>query len=323
MSDPNLDQICAAIKADDAKYLYSLPLAPEGRYQAVEARLTDLNQRIVDTLARAFEDRSADSFPALAVSCGKCRVGSTALTNLFGIAGLPSYYQPVKTVMRFEALGQPSAPWIVPDRATTPLVHCKEMTGPYLLAECLFDPIDLLVAAGYPAAKITMVALEREPVASLDSWLEKWSQHRAPATLVQHYLLSALNAARIERNARRHGIRVVNYVYEASKHPHAAVAALLDCFDLGDRFTPALVDDWGKRGSLESPESLVRFPVEPAPYVMVGLHASETRYRFKDRNVSYVTDEMRALLARKGITDIYARARNACFTQLKLEPEAI
>ncbi|MER9444596.1 hypothetical protein NKI79_25100 [Mesorhizobium sp. M0340] len=52
--------------------------------------MADLNRRIVDTLARAFEDRSADRFPALAVSCRKCRVGSTALTNLFGIAGFPS-----------------------------------------------------------------------------------------------------------------------------------------------------------------------------------------------------------------------------------------
>lgn len=87
MSYPNLDQICAAIKADDAKYLYSLSLATEA---AIETRLADLNQRIVDALVRAFEDRSADRFPALAVSCRKCRVGSTALTNLFGIAGFPS-----------------------------------------------------------------------------------------------------------------------------------------------------------------------------------------------------------------------------------------
>lgn len=68
MRHPSLDQICAATYADDAEYLYSLPLAP-GRPQT---RLADLNQRIMDELARAFEDRSAGSFPALAVSCGKC-----------------------------------------------------------------------------------------------------------------------------------------------------------------------------------------------------------------------------------------------------------
>ncbi|MER8760121.1 hypothetical protein NKH69_31580 [Mesorhizobium sp. M0976] len=90
MSYPNLDQICAAIKADDAKYLYSLSLATRSRYQTVETRLADLNQRIVDTLARAFRGPLADCFPALAVSCRKCRVGSTALTKLFGIAGFPS-----------------------------------------------------------------------------------------------------------------------------------------------------------------------------------------------------------------------------------------
>ncbi|MER9076658.1 hypothetical protein NKH80_28480 [Mesorhizobium sp. M0904] len=73
--------------------------------------MADLNQRIVDTLARAFEDRSADRFPTLAVSCRKCRVGSTALTNLFGIAGFrPPAGQDCHAL---EALGQPGAPWIV------------------------------------------------------------------------------------------------------------------------------------------------------------------------------------------------------------------
>ncbi|SJM34285.1 conserved hypothetical protein [Mesorhizobium delmotii] len=98
-------------------------------------------------MARAFEDRSADSFPALAVSWGKCRVGSTVLTNLFAIVGLPSYYQPAR-----QSYG--SRRWVSVARAgraqwrDKPLVRCKEMTGPYLLAECLFDPIELLVAGG-------------------------------------------------------------------------------------------------------------------------------------------------------------------------------
>lgn len=74
--------------------------------------MADLNQRIFDTLARAFEDRSADRFPALAVSCRKCRVGSTAPDQPLRHRGI-SVLQPVNTVMRFEALGQPGAPWIV------------------------------------------------------------------------------------------------------------------------------------------------------------------------------------------------------------------
>lgn len=78
-----------------------------------------------------------------------------------------------------------------------------------------------------------------------------------------------------------------------------------------------------RRGFSETSEIHGAFPVEPDPYVVVGLHASETRYRFKERKVSYVSDEMRGQLAREGIIDIYARARIACFAQLKLEPEAV
>ncbi|RWK75842.1 MAG: hypothetical protein EOR50_16025 [Mesorhizobium sp.] len=62
-------------------------------------------------------------------------------------------------------------------------------------------PKYLLMAAGYPAAQITAVALERGKVASLDAWLQKWRQRRASDTLVQHYVLSGLNAALIEPNA--------------------------------------------------------------------------------------------------------------------------
>ncbi|MER9863151.1 hypothetical protein [Mesorhizobium sp. M0185] len=74
--------------------------------------MADLNQRIVDTLARAFEDRSADRFPALAVSCRKCRVGSTALTNLFGNAGFPSSSRS-RLSCGSRRLVNPGAPWIV------------------------------------------------------------------------------------------------------------------------------------------------------------------------------------------------------------------
>ncbi|MER9560056.1 hypothetical protein [Mesorhizobium sp. M0323] len=74
--------------------------------------MADLNQRIVDTLARAFEDRSADRFPGLAVSCRKCACGLDCADQPLRHRGI-SVLQPVKTVMRFEALGQPGAPWIV------------------------------------------------------------------------------------------------------------------------------------------------------------------------------------------------------------------
>lgn len=153
------------------------------------------------------------------------------------------------------------------ERRDPPSRQPQSNTGPYLLAECLFDPIDL-VAAGYPVARTD------------------------------------------QRNACRHGIRVRIMSTRQASVPTRRWPRFWTCFDLGDRFAPALVDDW--QAGLFGSAALHGAFSEPAPYVMVDLHASETRYQFKKRNVSCVTDEMRAQLAREGITDIFARARNAC-----------
>ncbi|MER9469843.1 hypothetical protein NKI82_28825 [Mesorhizobium sp. M0482] len=74
--------------------------------------MADLNQRIVDTLARAFEDRSADRFPAPCCFVPQMPCGLDCADQPLRHRGI-SVLQPVKTVMRFEALGQPGAPWIV------------------------------------------------------------------------------------------------------------------------------------------------------------------------------------------------------------------
>ncbi|MER9964833.1 hypothetical protein NKJ72_28610 [Mesorhizobium sp. M0045] len=73
--------------------------------------MADLNQRIVDTLARAFETaQPIASQPLLFVPQLPC--GLDCADQPLRHRGI-SVLQPVKTAMRFEALGQPGAPWIV------------------------------------------------------------------------------------------------------------------------------------------------------------------------------------------------------------------
>lgn len=96
---------------------------------------------------------------------------------------------------------QRDAPCIVPDHPRTPVIHREEIQRTSFAGRTPIRPKYLLMAAGYPAAQITAVALERGQVASLDAWLQKWRQRRASDTLVQHYVLSGLNAALIEPNA--------------------------------------------------------------------------------------------------------------------------
>jgi len=90
--------------------LDSLRLEPDGKYQTRTVALDALMRETTDCLARGFRNRPAEDFPMLYCAWGKCRVGSTALTNLFGVAGMPSYFQPVKVVLRHLLMGQAGAP---------------------------------------------------------------------------------------------------------------------------------------------------------------------------------------------------------------------
>ncbi|MES0049979.1 hypothetical protein [Mesorhizobium sp. M0053] len=79
----------------------------QSRYQTIETRLADLNQRVVDNPDLRLGGPAGRSLPSPCCSCRKCCAGSTALTILFGI-GI-SVLQPVKAVMRFDPLGQTGA----------------------------------------------------------------------------------------------------------------------------------------------------------------------------------------------------------------------
>jgi uncharacterized NAD(P)/FAD-binding protein YdhS len=155
--------------------LDTMLLQPDGKYQTRTVALDALMSEAADCLAEGFRHRRAEDFPTLYCAWGKCRVGSTALTNLFGLAGMPSYFQPVKVILRHSLVGSAGEPWILPSAADQPHIFSKEMAGPYVLAESLFQPLQPLLDAGYPADKLHFIMLDRDPASSLASWLEKWS----------------------------------------------------------------------------------------------------------------------------------------------------
>ena len=71
--------------------------SPTGRqYQTRTVTLDTLMREVTDRLADGFRNRPPEDFPMLFSHGASARVGSTALNNLFGVAGLPSYYQPVE-----------------------------------------------------------------------------------------------------------------------------------------------------------------------------------------------------------------------------------
>ena len=315
---PNLDRLIDFVR-NDAEELSHLPLSPDGRYQTRAVTLEQLTEEVTRCLAGGFAGKSADEFPALYCSWGKCRVGSTALTNLFGVAGLLSYYQPVKTIARHRLLGNEPVSWDLPSPSESPEIYTKEMAGPYLIAETLFNPLKCLINAGYPASKLRLLVLDRNPYKSLASWLLKWSDKLPTNTLVEHFVLSSLNAHRMKKYAKENEIPVTHFVYEASRKPAEAIQRLFKRLGLSSYYHAGVVDNWDEMGALASEKSRIIFPDEPPIYVVPGLHSSETKYLYKDRDASMLTSEQREIVRQTGLLELYAESVRSCISNLELD----
>jgi uncharacterized NAD(P)/FAD-binding protein YdhS len=312
------DRLADLVRRDHPS-LDTMVLAMDGTYQTRPAALGELMWEVKDCLAEAFRNWAPEDFPTLYCAWGRCRVGSTALTNLFGVAGIPSYFQPVKVVLRHRLVGHAGEPWTVPQASKQPHIFSKEMAGPYVMAESLFLPLEPLIEAGWPADKLHMIMLDRDPASSLASWLEKWSDRIPEDRLIQNYVISTLNALRIESHARRHGVAVTRYVYEASRDATGSIRKLFDRLGLGARYTESAVTDWKERGQIESKSSGITFLSEPRVYTVTGIHGSDTAYRYRSRKTASLTDAQLAVLERYRIHDMYRASVDACIRDLSLD----
>jgi hypothetical protein len=298
--------------------LDTMLLSPSGEYQTRTVSLATLMREVTDCLTENFRQRPPQDFPMLHFAWGKCRVGSTALTNLFGTTGIPSYYQPMKAILRDATVGSPLRPWIVPSASTSPNIFSKETMGPYVLAESLFNPLQPLIDAGYPRHRLHCIMLDREPASSLASWIEKWSDRASEKTLIHNYVVAALNAVRVENYARRQGIPVTHYVYEVSKEATSAVRVLFDRLGLSDSFTENAVTSWQEPGQAQVNNARVIFPTEATIYQVPNLHTSDSAYRYQRRATSSLSQTVLDVLERCGVNDVYRASVAACVRDLGL-----
>jgi hypothetical protein len=296
----------------DHPSLRNVVLEPDGRYQTRRLTLDALMGEVTLCLADGFRRRGSDELPTLYCAWGKSRVGSTALANLFGHAGMPAYYQPVKAIMRQCLKGEAGVPLDPPAASVQPRAFSKETAGPYMLAECLIVPFEALIEAGYPADKLNLIVLDREPASSLASWINKLSCRVPKELLVRHYVLSVLNTLRVEAYARRVGASVTHYVYEASKEPEASARALFARLGLSDLFDADSVINWRDTEQTEATNSKVVFPTEPRIYDVPGLHHSDTAYRYQTGGTGCLSEADLDMITSFGIPQIYRASTQAC-----------
>jgi hypothetical protein len=298
--------------------LDTMLLQPDGEFQTRTVALDALMHQVRDILTEGFRDRPAEDFPFLYYAWGRCRVGSTAMTNLFGVAGMPSYFQPIKAILRHSLSGGEGAPWRVPSAADHPHVFGKETAGPYVLAESLLLPLQLLLESGYPPDKIHFIMLDRDPASSLASWLANWSDRTSASTLTRNFVVATLNTLRVESYAVRQGIPITHYVYEASKEAAQSVQSLFERLGLANRFTERAVTEWNERGKLESKNSGITFVAQPAVYMVPGMHGSDVAYRYRARSAEALSEIQLSTLERCGVHDIYRTSVKACIRDLGL-----
>jgi hypothetical protein len=115
---------------------------------------------------------SDEQMPDILMICGPCRSGTTALSNSFTVAGIESHMQPIKSVLREQADNVSTLPTQIVFSSTT-LVLVKETFGAKESVE-LYNPVQYLIEAGYPASKIKVIGMVREPIAAYDSWMRLW-----------------------------------------------------------------------------------------------------------------------------------------------------
>ena len=145
-------------------------LAPdnERRFQRGRVEAPALHDYLVDELSRLF----GNARPRIILCCGKCRVGSTPLANVFGHANITALYQPIKTLLRHGLVGEICPPMDL--AGDEPIIFIKETYGPYVAAECTFSPIRILLDAGFRPQDIKLIVMERRPEATIRSWWRCW-----------------------------------------------------------------------------------------------------------------------------------------------------
>ena len=316
-SADSLERLADLIRQQDNS-LNTMPLWPVGEFQTRTVTLETLMREVTACLAENFRHRPAHDFPMLYFASGKARVGSTALSNLFGMTGMPSYYQPLKAMLREALVGQSPTPWALPSASDEPNIFSKETIGPYVIAESLFNPLQLLVEAGYPRHRLHLIALDREPASALASWLDKLISRAPATTLLQHYVIAALSAVRVTKYAKQVGVPVTHYVYEVSKEATSSVRILFDRLGLSSSFTENVVTSWREPGEAQVNNARVIFPSEATIYKVPNLHTSDSAYRYQRRATASLSEAQLDILERCGVNEAYRASVAACIRDLSL-----
>ena len=253
------------------------------------------------------------NLPKLIVIIGPCRVGTTALANIFTKIGLTAYMQPIKSALRAKESKAEIIPWkIIPEK----LALTKETLGAETQAE-FFDPIKILLALGYPANKLILIPMIRDPRKTLASWKMMWGNLN-----LENFILAFKLTLKIKEGAEQLGIKTIPYVHEVIRdnQPSTVIQRLFEKTGLRNNSDHML--DWTNDPKFgdENPEisKLKFFDVPPDKFVKEVREWGEYKYR-EEPYLKLSEKDKLFLKKNQNIIDTYEKFRLDCQKSLNLK----
>lgn len=161
-----------------------------------------------------------ENCPRIILLYGPCRSGTTALFKSFSEVVPVSYYQPIKNIMRY---GEPQ--FFIENVST---IFVKETIGPWRDLECSYNPWSILLEAGVPIEKLSLIPILREPIKTYDSWLRTFDNVK-----IDNFLQSYTNFLDTYELAKEMNIEVNPIYYEKLKwDPNMMMRELIEKLNL-------------------------------------------------------------------------------------------
>ena len=252
--------------------------------------------------------------PQLIIIVGPCRVGTTALANIFTKIGITAYMQPIKSTRRAKEAGDKIIPWII---NTEGVVVTKETIGSNTPAE-FFDPVKILLNFGYPKERLVLIPIVRDPRKTLASWKEMWE-----SADLQKFTKSYELTLKIKKNAERIGIKTIPYVHEAirDQNPSVVIQRLFNRIGLHRNVSKDVIDWHGdaKFGEEDPKNSRLKFyDVPPERFIKEVKNWGSYQYR-EEPHLRLSLSDAKFLENSKKLKNIYEEFRQDCQNSLGLK----
>lgn len=266
--------------------------------------------------------------PDIVIGVGPSRSGTTLYARIFSELGIPTWYQPLKAILRGYLHNNDVHLHISNEKQ----IFIKETLGAYIKNEALFNPIKILMHAGVPQEKIHLVPIVREPFSTASSIIEHFNIFIEREDLIDICILCYESIYNTRKYAEAIGIKTTTFAYEAwrDNDPIIVVQKLFE--RLGIRFFPEGLLCWKSLSSIEEELPKMFWLYEPTQYYHTDFFKkikSSTTISYSSRSTKnikyYLSPERIEKMKQSQSLQIYETLREISSQDLsiKIEPTTI